>query len=122
MYMILHIVHTIMYSYKYNSEQDLELDSQFYLCMELESKLRQFQIIFQNQRPMFILEINNYPTLVSKVLFYIYSFRHNSCASVNEHMFTITMPITQRINISIELQMCHICTHIKHIPIYLICF
>jgi hypothetical protein len=47
--MVLYIVHTTMYSYKYNSEQYLELDSQFYLCMELESKLKQFQFIFQNQ-------------------------------------------------------------------------
>jgi hypothetical protein len=49
MYMLLHIVHIIMYSYKYNSEQYLELVSQFDLCIELESKLRQFQKKFKTK-------------------------------------------------------------------------
>jgi hypothetical protein len=47
MYVVLHIIHTTMYSYKYNSEQYLKLDSQFYLFMELELKLKQFQKKFK---------------------------------------------------------------------------
>lgn len=49
MYIFLHIVHTIMYSCKYNSEQYLELFFQFYLCIELQSKLRQFQKKFKTK-------------------------------------------------------------------------